>query len=109
MKTFITTAAIVAALSLPAFAESSEETRGEALGNLKMSTISPSQNGFTDRNEIGISAMAQGTLAETRVVQRSETSGSGSASSANASGSDAGGGLFLFSPGSSGADGGNRK
>jgi len=103
MKTFITTAAIVAALTLPAFAEGFEETRGEALGNLKMSTISPSQNGLTDRNEIGISAMAQGTLAETRVVRRSETSGSGSASSAS------GGGLFLFSPASSGADGGNRK
>ena len=75
-----------------------------------MSTISPSQDGPTDRNEIGISAMAQGTLAEARIVRRSETSGSGSASSASVSGADTGGGgLFLFSPGSSGADGGNRK
>jgi hypothetical protein len=100
MKTFITTAALVAALTLPAFAEGSEETRGEALGNLKMSTISPSQ-GPTDRNEIGISAMAQGSLAEARIVRRS--------SSASVSGEDTGGGLFLFSSGSSGADGGNRK
>ncbi|MEA2986611.1 MAG: hypothetical protein QOD94_2865 [Alphaproteobacteria bacterium] len=104
MKTFITTAALVAALTLPAFAEGSEETRGEALGNLKVSTISPSQDPM-DRNEIGISAMAQGSLA--RIVRRSETSGSGSASSASAD--VGGGGLFLFSPGSSGADGGSRK
>ena len=61
MKTFITTAAVVAALTLPAFGEGSEDTRGEALGNLKMSTISPSQDGPTDRNEIGFNSMASGS------------------------------------------------
>ncbi|HET7680770.1 MAG TPA: hypothetical protein VFK79_11630 [Xanthobacteraceae bacterium] len=115
MKTFITTVAIVAALVLPAFGEGSEDTKGEALGNLKMSTISPSQDGPTDRIEIGVSSMALGSMAQGRILRRSETSGSGSASTARASslesekrtsGADIGGG---FSPGSSGADGGNRK
>ena len=109
MKTFITTAALVAALTSPAFAEGSEDTRGEAMGILKMSTISPSQDGPTDRNEIARGAMAQGAMAQARIVQRSATRGAGSASTASGSGGDTSGGAFGFSPGSSGADGGNRK
>ncbi len=85
MKTFITTAAVVAALTFPAFGEGSEDTKGEALANMQMSTISPSQDGPTDRNEIGLRSVALGSSSAT--AEGSFAMAEGSAKSAKAQGS----------------------
>jgi hypothetical protein len=131
MKTFITTAAVVAALTFPAFGEGSEDTKGEALANMQMSTISPSQDGPTDRNEIGLRSVALGSSSATAEGSFAMAEGSaksakaqGSAKSAKAEGGaksakaegakaegeeSSGSEAFAFKPGSVGADGGNRK
>jgi hypothetical protein len=97
MKTFLTTAAIVAALTLPAFAEgdtTGSEAWGEANGSFKLSKQDPDlANPILGSR--GTQAMAQGRLP--RAQAPSSTS-----ISANSEG-------LLFTPASSGMDGGNRK
>jgi hypothetical protein len=62
MKTFLTTAALITALAMPAFAEGDDQSTkaGEASGNVKAST--------DRKQDAGPAAMGQGTTAAPRAT-----------------------------------------
>jgi uncharacterized membrane protein YgcG len=101
MKTFMTTAVIVAALTLPAFAEGDDPSTkaGEAKGNVKATTDM--------KQDAGPAATGQGTM-------RPTTTGAGSAntnkltpveSDKSTSGADSGGGAGSGGSGGGGGSG----
>ena len=100
MKTLITTAVIVAALTLPSLAETTgTEAAGEANGSVRAST--------QEREAlIGQIAMARGTILQhPGATARADASGSTALESSSGA-EDSG---VFFKPASSGMDGGNRK
>lgn len=71
MKTFLTTAAMVAALTMPAFAQSAgTDTRGEASGNVKSSTSIQDNKGpnAQDTNTMGTGAKGSATVGTSATV-----------------------------------------
>jgi len=119
MKTFVATV-IVAALTLPAYAEgdlTGSEAIGEANGSVKLSTAQSSE--IPTASSIGGLAMAQGSLQETKApatkskkrVAKAKASGELKASGekARAEATDDSGASAALAKSPTGMDGGNRK
>ena len=101
MKTFLTTAAIVAALTLPAFAEgetTGTEAQGEADGSFKASAQEPA--------EVGQGGVPQDSFL---LFPGVETTGAASASSRTRNFRPAPSEEGGINPAGSGMDGGNRR
>jgi hypothetical protein len=129
MKTLLTTAAVIAALTVPAFAEgdiAGDESLGQAYGTINSSL---QDLYWTRRDSFGQVSMAQGTLrpskapaaaskktAKTKVPgENTSAQGErmvapvGSGTKVPGEGTSAQGGGLGFTPAGSGMDGGNRK
>lgn len=109
MKTVITTATVVAMLTLPAFGEgdpTGSEAFGEARGSFKMSAQEQPDALAIQASSIalGQQAMAQGELPRAKASSKASAKAGSSTNSDNQSGFSA---ESLKSP--TGMDGGNRK
>lgn len=116
MKTFLTAAALVAALTLPAFAEGEQpsDKAGEAKGNVKASTDmkedAQTRAGATGQGRVvvpGAVTSGQSTVSTNKDTGKTPTGGEdkGSGTGAGNSGNDSGGGSGGGAGGGSGGGG----